>query len=78
MAGRHYQLHHSRVTSPDYHFKYKTPHFKCISILGRANIVDILLKNGANINATDHINRSPLYLAAENGNNCSILLTKII
>lgn len=36
-------------------------------MVGRANVVDLLIKNGADVNATDHISRSSLYLAAERG-----------
>lgn len=41
-------------------------------ILGRANIVELLIKNGADTQITDNKLRSPLYLASERGNNILI------
>lgn len=35
--------------------------------LGRENIVNLLIRKGAQVNAIDNISRSALYLAAERG-----------
>lgn len=48
-----------------------------IDVIGRASIVELLIRNGANVNATDHTNRTPLYMAAEIGDILLHFLFKI-
>lgn len=47
---------------------HQLPIIEYFSILGRENIANVLVKNGANVNSVDSLLRSPLHVAARNGN----------
>lgn len=48
-------------------FEHKCSHFDFVFRLGYTHIVDLLLKNGADVNAENKDKGTPLHWAASNG-----------